>query len=105
MNKFDELFISLYPSDARVLSNHIFVGIRQVTICCEMHKLNVVLTEFFALVFNTTHQCMKQIASARLGTTALPLNNSSVTNKFDELLISLYPSDARVLSSHISVGI
>ena len=44
-------------------------------------------------------------ASARLGTTAFPLNNSSVINKFDELLISLYPSDAGVLSSHISVGI
>ena len=54
MNKFDELFISLYPSDARVLSNHVFVGIHQVTICCEMHKLNVVL-KFFALVFNTSH--------------------------------------------------
>ena len=38
-------------------------------------------------------------------TTALPLNNSSVINKFDELLISLNPSDARELSSHISVGI
>ena len=62
MNKFEELFISLYPSDAislypsdaRVLSNHVFVGIHQVTICFEMHKLNVVL-KFFALVFNTTH--------------------------------------------------
>ena len=42
---------------------------------------------------------MKQTASASLGTSA------SVMNKFDELSISLYPSDARVLSSHISVGI
>ena len=48
---------------------------------------------------------MEQTASARLGTTALPLNNSSVINKFDELLNSLYPSEPRVLSSHISVGI
>ena len=48
---------------------------------------------------------MKQTASGRLGTTALPLNNSSVMNKFDTLLNLLYPSDARVLSSHISVGI
>ena len=47
---------------------------------------------------------MKQTASARLGITALPLNNSSVINKSDKLLISLYPSDARVLSSNISVG-
>ena len=85
------------------MSNHIFVGIHQVTICCEMHKLNVVL-KFFALVFNTT-VCMKQIASARLGTTGLPFNNSSVINKFDELLVSLYPSDARVSSNQISVGI
>ena len=68
-----------------------------------MHKLNVVL-KFFALVINTTI-CMKQTTSARLGTTGLLLNNSSVMNKFDELSISLYPSDARVLSSHISVGI
>ena len=85
MNKFDELLTSLYPSDTRVLSNHIFVAIHQVTICCEVHKLNVVL-KFFALVFNTT-VCIKQTMSARLGTTGLPLNNSSVINKFNELLI------------------
>ena len=48
---------------------------------------------------------MKQTPSAHVGTTALPLNNSSVINKFVELLTSFYPSDARVLSSHISVGI
>ena len=68
-----------------------------------MHKLSVVL-KFFALVFNAT-VCMKQTTSASLGTTGLALNNSSVMKKFDELLISLYPSDARVLSNHISVGI
>ena len=93
----------MYLSHAKVLSNHIFVGIHQVTICCEMHKLNVV-QKFFALVFNTTI-CMKQTTLARLGTTGLPLNNSSVMKKFDELLISLYSSDARVLSNHISVRI
>ena len=48
---------------------------------------------------------MKQTTSTRLGTAGLSLNNSSVMNKFDELLISLYPSDTRVLSNHISVGI
>ena len=67
-----------------------------------MHKLIVVL-KIFALVFNTTVS-MKQTTSARLGTTGLPLNNSSVMNKFDESLILLYPSDAKELSNHISVG-
>ena len=38
-NKFVVLFISLYPSDARVLSNHSYLGIHEITICCEMHKL------------------------------------------------------------------
>ena len=67
-----------------------------------MHKLNVVL-EFFELVFNTTVY-MKQTTSARLSTTGLPLNNSSVMNRFDEFF-SLYQSDATVLSNHISEGI
>ena len=48
---------------------------------------------------------MKQTTLARLGTTGLRLNNSSVMNKFVELFISLYPSDARVLSNHIFLGI
>ena len=64
-----------------------------------MHELNVV-QEFFALMINTT-VCMEQTTSARLGTTGLRLNNSSVMNTFDELFISLYISDARVLSNHI----
>ena len=93
----------MFFSHAKVLSNHIFLGIHQVTICCEMHQLNVVL-KFFALVINTTI-CMKQTTSARLSTTRLRLNNSYGMNKFDELFISLYPSDVRVLSNHVFVGI
>ena len=65
-----------------------------------MHKLNVVL-KFLALVFDHHNYSMKQTTSARLGINGLPLNNSSVMNKFDELLISLYPSDPRVLPNHI----
>ena len=65
-----------------------------------MHKLNVVL-KFFSLVINTTTNHVGLF----IGTTGLRLDNSSVMNKFDELFISLYPSDARVLSNHIFVGI
>ena len=65
-----------------------------------MHKLNVVL-KFFALVINTSTNHVGSF----IGTTGLRLDNSSVMNKFDELFISLYPSDARVLSNHIFVGI
>ena len=90
------LSFSLYLSHAKILSNHIFVGMHQVTICFEMHKPNVVL-KFCVLAFNIT-VCMKQNTSARLGTTWLSLNNWSVFNKFDVLLVSLYLSDARVLS-------
>ena len=76
-----------------------FVGMLQVTISCEIRKPSVVL-KFCATAFNMI-VCMKQTTSASLGTTWLPLNNSSVLNKFDVLLISLYLSYARVLSNHI----
>ena len=89
-----------YLSHAEILSNHIFVATHQVTICCEMYKPNVV-RKFCALAFNTT-VCMKQNTSARLGTIWLPLNNWSVLNKFDVLLISLYLSDVSVLSNNVS---
>ena len=46
-----------------------------------MHKPNVVL-KFCAPAFNVT-ACMKQSTSASSDTTWLPLNNSSVLNKFD----------------------
>ena len=103
LNKFDILSFPLYLSHAKVLSNHIFVAMHQVTICCEMHKPNAVL-KFCALAFNIT-VCMKQNRLARLDTTWLLFNNWSVLNKFDVLLILLYLSDASVLSNHISVVI
>ena len=83
------------------MSNHFFVGIDQVTICCEMHKLNVVLALVFDqhnYIYETNH-----VGSFRHQWDVGWL--SSVMNKFNELLISLYPSDARVLSNHIFVGI
>ena len=94
LNKSDVLSFSLYLFHSKVLSNHIFVGIHQITICCEIHKLNVVLI-FCVLAFSIT-VCMKQNTSAGLGTIWLQLNNLSVLIKFDVLLISLYFSDAIV---------